>query len=163
MSSLLTPQRLLAQYEKGTITLIQWREGIREHCEMALKEAEEELEEPKLALLELWRTKTAVKKLLKDNKDAAIREVLLALSGLENFLPAIYLWNADQLSTPLHCFFRERRSPVIRFLKFKASQLNADIEIEYGGLDKKLRTREHIILERHWKGDLRLHSRTFLH
>jgi len=134
MSLLRTPQRLLAEYEKGSITLIQWREGIREHCEMALKEAEEELEEPKLALLELWRTKTAVKKLRKDNKDVAIREVLFALSGLEGFLPAVYFWNADHTSTPLHCFLRERRSPIIRFLKLKISQLSADIEIEYGSL-----------------------------
>ncbi len=157
---LLTPQRLLAEYENGTITLMQWRAGIRAHCEIALKEAEEELEEPKLALLELWRTKIAVKKLRKKNKDSAIREALFALSELDDFPPAVYLWNADQRSTPLHCFLRETRYPVIRFPIFKITQLRAEIEVEYGSLDKKLSTKEQILLERHWQGDLRLYSRT---
>jgi len=159
---LLTPQRLLAEFKNGTITLMQWRSGIRTHCEMALKEAEEELEEPKLALLELWRTKTVVKRLRKNNKDSAIREVLFTLSELENFPPAVYLWNSNQRSTPLHCFFRETRSPVLRFPIFKVSQLRAEIVIEYGSLDRKLRTTEQILLERHWQGDLRLYSRTEL-
>ena len=162
MSSLLTPQRLLTQYEKGTITLVQWRQSMREHCELALKEAEEELVEPKIALLELWRTRRSIKKLRQHNKDAVIREVLLKLSELEGFPPAVYLWNADHWSTPLHCFLRETRFPVIQFPKFKTTQVSADIEIEYGSLVKKERTREHILLERHWKGDLRLHTRTML-
>lgn len=48
---ILTPQRLLAEYKNGSITVEQWRAGIRAHCLMALQEAKEEIEEPKLALL----------------------------------------------------------------------------------------------------------------
>lgn len=156
---LLTPQRLLSEYGKGDITVEQWRTGIRVLCLMALQEAKEELEEPKLALLELWRTKNAARRLRKTNRDSAIREALITLSQLDDFPPAVYLWNADQPTTPLHSFLRETRYPVIKFNILKTTQVSAEIKIEYGDLDPKKRTHESILLERHWLGDLRLHSR----
>lgn len=156
---LLPPHRLLARYREGSITFEEWQEGMQKQCDMALKEAEEDYESPKLALLESWRCKNAARKILRNNTDVAIREVLVALSSLDDFPPAIYLWNADNRQSPLHCFLRESRLPVIRFPKLTIRNVSASLEIEYSGTKHRKLTLEKIVLRRNEKGEMIIESR----
>ncbi|MGJ8657328.1 MAG: hypothetical protein ACSHX6_12845 [Akkermansiaceae bacterium] len=126
---------------------------------LALKEIEEDRSDPKLALLERWRCKSAARKLLKNNTQAELREVFMSLAEIDDFPPANYLWNADQFDTPLYCFLREKREPILRFIKLQISRSKAEIIIEYGGLDTKQQIREHIIMRRNWHGVMALESR----
>lgn len=156
---LLSPQRLLADYKNGTISFEQWQQGMQQQCGMAIQEAAEDYEQPKLALLESVRCKHAARKLLKNNTEVSIREVFTTLSELDDFPPAIYLWNADNPKSPLHCFLREKRLPVLQFPKLIIKRMSAEIEIEYGGLKRHERTREKILLRRDWQGVLMIDAR----
>lgn len=149
---LLSPTRLFALYDAGEITREQWLEGMRQHFLLCFKEIQEDLSQPKLALLERWRCRAAAKQLLKRHTEAELREVFLALSYIDDFAPATYLWNADQLESPMFSFLRERREPVLRFLDVQISRMTARVTIEYGNLNKKERIQESIVMRRDWQG-----------
>lgn len=156
---LTSPNRLFALYDAGEITRDQWREGMRQHFLLALREIEEERSDPKLALMERWRCRSTAKRLLKDHTEAELREVFMALAEIDDFPPATYLWNADQLETPLYCFMREKREPVLRFIKLRISRMTASVTIEYGGLNANERVQERITMRRDWRGVMVLESR----
>lgn len=157
--SLISPNRLLAFYRAGTITRAQWLEGMRQQFQLALDEIEQDRAQPKQALLETWRCRSAARRLTRKHTEAELREVFMALSEVDDFPPATYLWNADQLYIPLHCFLREKRTPVLRFTKMIIHRLSAKLTIEYGGTKSKDRTRETITLRRDWRGVLIVESR----
>ncbi|MCP5536861.1 MAG: hypothetical protein H7A51_11605 [Akkermansiaceae bacterium] len=157
--SLIAPNRLLAYYRAGTITRTQWLHGMRQHFLLAFAEIEEDRSDPKRALLETWRCKNAARRLKKNHTEAELREVFLSLSALDDFPPATYLWNADQRDVPLHCFLREKRTPVLRFGKMEIHRLTARLIIEYGGLKAKDCLREKIHMRRDWRGTLIVESR----
>ena len=159
---LLSPHRLLARYREGSITFEEWQEGMQKQCAMAIEEAEEDRANPKLAWMETIRCKNAARKLLRNNKDIEIREVFMALSLLEDFPPAVYLWNAVDRKTPLHCLLREKRFPAIHFSELVIRRLSTDLVVEYGSIKAKERTRERITLERDWQGDLNVKSRNVI-
>lgn len=154
-----SPNRLFAWYESGQITLEQWREGMRLQFISALKEIEEDRSDPKLALMERWRCKSAARKLLKEHTEAELREVFMSLAEIDDFPPANYLWNADQLETPLYCFLREKREPILRFLSVQINRLTANITIEYGGVSAMQRIQERITMRRDWRGVMVVESR----
>jgi hypothetical protein len=156
---LIAPNRLLAWYRSGKITRVQWLEGMRQQFLLALLEIEEDRSDPHRAMLETWRCKTAARRLLKNSSEAELREVFVALSEIDDFAPATYLWNADQRDIPLHCFLREKREPVLRFRKMDISRLRAKLIIEYGGRKASQRVRETIVLRRDWRGSLMVESR----
>lgn len=158
-SHLLSPNRLFALYDAREITREQWVEGMRQHFLLCFEEIEEDLTNPKLALLERWRCRTAAKSLLKHHTEAELREVFMALSFIDDFPPATYLWNADQLETPMYCFLRERREPVLRFIEVQISRMRAHVTIEYGNLKKKERVQERIEMRRNWQGVMVVESR----
>lgn len=155
----LSPQRLLGLYRAGKITRAQWLKAMQLHFLLALKEIEEDRSQPKRAMMESWRCKNAARRLLRDHTQAELREVFMALCELDDFPPATYLWNADQLDVPLHCLLRERREPVLRFTDIQIRRLTAELVIEYGGVKKKSRTREKITLRRDWRGTMVVESR----
>ena len=130
-----------------------------QHCAHAITEADEDYAQPKLALLETWRCKIAANKLLKKNSEAELREVFIALSELEYFPPSHYLWNAGQAETPLYCFVRMKREPVLRFTMLKITQLSAETDIQYGSGKSSELNHETICFERDWTGQLILKSR----
>lgn len=158
-NALISPNRLLAYYRAGQITRAQWLEGMRLQFELALQEIEEDRHDPQRALLETWRCKAAARRLLKNNSEAELREVMVALSEIDQFPPATYLWNADQRDIPLHCFLREKREPVLRFRDMQISQSRAKLVIEYGSRKSKDREKETIVLRRDWRGSLIPESR----
>lgn len=158
-SHLVSPPRLLKLYQSGRITRAQWLEAMRLHFLLALKEIQEDRSEPKRAKLETWRCKNAARRLLREHTQAELREVFMALAELDDFPPATYLWNADQLDVPLHCLLREKREPVLRFSNVIIRRLTAELTIEYGGIKKKDRIRESITLRRDWRGTMTVESR----
>ena len=156
---LLSPNRLFTLYDAGEITREQWLEGIRQHFLLCFAEIEQDLSDPKMAFLERWRCRAAAKQLLKNHTEAELREVFMALSFMDDFPPATYLWNADQLETPMYCFLREKREPVIRFTDIQISRMTAKVTIEYGNLKKNERVQERIGLRRDWQGIMVVESR----
>jgi|TARA_B110000908_G_scaffold130278_2_gene153173 hypothetical protein len=132
---------------------------MRQQFQLALNEIEEDRSDPNRALLETWRCKSASRRLKKDHTEAELREVFMSLSELDDFPPSTYLWNADQLDVPIHCFLREKRAPVLRFRKMSIRRLTAELTIEYGGLKSKDRIRETMHLRRDWRGTLIVESR----
>ncbi|NWK55558.1 hypothetical protein HW115_08040 [Verrucomicrobiaceae bacterium N1E253] len=157
--SLISPKRLLAYYRAGKITRAQWLAGMQLQFQLALQEIAEDRRHPKRANLESWRCKSAARRLLKDNNETEIREVMVALSDIDDFPPSTYLWNADQRDIPLYCFLRERREPVLRFKELNISRTRASLIIEYGQQSAKHRVRESITLRRDWRGTLIVESR----
>lgn len=158
-SSLISPNRLLAWYRSGHITQAQWRAGMKLQFKLALREIQEDRGDPQRALLETWRCKAAARRLLKEHSEAELREVMVALSEIDDFPPATYLWNADQRDIPLHCFLREKRAPVLRFRQMEISRSRAKLTIEYGSRKSKDSDRETITLRRDWRGTLMVESR----
>ncbi|MBT8043652.1 MAG: hypothetical protein KJO79_01775 [Verrucomicrobiae bacterium] len=156
---LIAPNRLLAWYRAGSITRAQWLEGMRQQFAAALIEIHEDRSDPKRALLETWRCKNAARRLRRDHTEAELREVFMSLSELDDFPPSNYLWNADQLDIPLHCFLREKRTPVLRIKKIKIYRLTAMVTIEYGGSKTRDRLCETIHLRRDWRGTMIVESR----
>ena len=154
-----SPNRLYHWYQAGKITRPQWLEGMRQHFLLALKEINEDRSDPQRALLETWRCKNAARRLKKQHTEAELREIFISLSELDDFPPATYLWNGDQLDIPLHCFLREKRAPVLRFPKIDIRRLTAEVTIEYGGVKSKDRIRETICLRRDWRGTMVVESR----
>ena len=154
-----SPNRLYRWYQNGTITRPQWLEGMRQHFLLALNEIGEDRSNPDRALLEAWRCKNAARRLTKKHTEAELREIFMSLSEIDDFPPATYLWNADQLDIPLHCFLREKRAPVVRFTRVEIQRLTAKVTIEYGATKDKDRTRETISLRRDWRGTMVVESR----
>ena len=154
-----SPNRLFAWYESGQITREQWREGMRQQFLLAFREIEEDRSDPKIALMERWRCKSAARQLLKKHTEAEVREVFMSLAEIDDFPPANYLWNADQLDTPLYCFLRERREPVLRFVNLDINRLTAKVVTEYGGVKVTERLKESITLRRDWRGIMVVESR----
>lgn len=154
-----SPNRLFKMYQTGTITRPQWLEGMRRHFLLALSEINEDRSDPQRALLETWRCKNAARRLKKENTESELREIFMSLSELDDFPPATYLWNADQLDIPLYCFFREKRVPVLRFKKIQIRRLTAELTIEYGGIKSKSRICETISMRRDWRGTMVVESR----
>lgn len=158
-SYLLSPNRLFALYDAKEITREQWIEGMRQHFLLSFVEIEEDRSNPKMALLERWRCHAAAKHLLKHHTEAELREVFVALSFIDDFPPATFLWNADQLESAMYCFLREKREPVLRFLDVQISRLTAQVTIEYGNLKKNERVQERIGMRRNWLGVMVVESR----
>lgn len=149
---LISPNKLLAWYQSGSITRKQWLAGMRLQLLQALNEIAEDGKNPEGALLERLRCRNAARRLTKKNTETELREVFMSLSQLDDFPPANYLWNADHLETPIHTMLREKRVPVLKFNDIQINRLSAKLTIEYGGLKSKNRTRERIQLRRDWRG-----------
>ena len=132
---------------------------MRQQFIYTLSEIEQDMADPSGTRLEIMRCKLACRRLKRNHHEAEIREVFVTLSELEDFPPANFLWNADQLDIPLYCFLREKRVPVIRFPKIQIHRTSAKLTIEYGGIKSKYRIRETIQLRRDWRGTMIVESR----
>jgi hypothetical protein len=149
----------LACYKSGAITRKQWLAGMRLQLLQALAEISEDIADPQGAFLEKLRCRNAARKLTKKNTEAELREVFMSLSQLDDFPPANYLWNADQLETPLYSLLREKRAPILRFKEVLILRQSAKITIEYGELKPRRRILETIQLRRDWRGVLIIEDR----
>jgi hypothetical protein len=125
-----------------------------------IAEMEDDHLNPAEALLEQVLSRRAASKLSRKHDETIIREVLQALSELEDFPPARWLWNAAHPHIPLHAFFRSRRRPIFRVTHLEAMPQLVIVAVEYGvtGTDEVLA--EDIRLRRDRRGRLGLERRT---
>jgi len=112
-----SPRILVRRWENGEIEREEMQRLMAEHQYALLEEAEEVRKvrkNPVASYVEGLMSKRAAKKLIRAHGEAGIRELLLALSEVENFLPSAYLWNAMHWDVPLYCFIRTKRAPIFR-------------------------------------------------
>lgn len=138
----------------------QFREAMRDHALEIIDEMEEDRLNPLEAFMEQMLCRRAASKLLKQHEEALIREVLQALSELDDFPPGRRLWNAAHPHIPLHAFFRSKREPVFRIVSLEAMPQLITVCVEYG-TDQSRATlhREDIRLRRDRRGQLGLERR----
>ena len=127
-----------------------------------IEEMEEDHLNPVAAFMEQVLSRRAASKLLRQHAETAIREALQALSEVEDFSPARWLWNAAHPHIPLHAFFRSQRKPVFRVVVLEALPQLVSVTVEYGtpGMDGLVR--EQIRFRRDRRGRLGLERRQFV-
>lgn len=158
----LSPRQLFQMLDSGRITREEFRLRMGECAEEIITEMEEDRLNPVAALVEQMLSRRVASKLLKNHEEALIREMLQALSEVEDFSPARWLWNAAHPHIPLHAFFRSKRLPVFRVVAMEAMPQVITVTVEYGtpGMDGVVR--EQIRLVRDRRGRLGLERRQFV-
>lgn len=141
----------------------EFREAMRNHALEIIEEMEEDHVNPLEAFMEQMLCRRAASKLLKQHEEALIREVLQALSELDDFPPGRWLWNAAHPHLPLHAFFRSKREPVFRVLALEAMPQLVTVTVEYAPARGSSRiSKEEIRLRRDRRGQLGLERRQIL-
>ncbi|MGE9266921.1 MAG: hypothetical protein ACQKBY_02395 [Verrucomicrobiales bacterium] len=158
----LTPNQLYRRYEAGEMEFDEVVEKINEFALDLIEEMEEERGNPVASYVDRLLNKRAAAKLVKEHGEAEVRETLVALSELEDFEPALLLWNADHWDVPLHCFIRLKREPVFRLTKLRVRSREVRAEFEYGAAKRGKATRERVLLKRNWKERLVVEEREVL-
>ncbi len=153
------PNRLFRMYDAGEISREVFHAAMRVHAEGLIAEMEEARLNPWAAALEEVKRRFAEAKLTRRHNEEDIREIFTALSELNEFPPALHLWNAQHKHVPLRCFFRPSQEPVFRVLDLKTGTYRARITVEYGASAKNEATREEIDLVREADGKLQLRDR----
>lgn len=160
MSTPASPRQLFQLLDSGRITREQFRERMAECAHEIIAEMEEDRLNPAEALLEQVLSRRAASRLTRNHEEAVVREALQALSELEDFPPARWLWNAAHPHIPLHAFFRSRRRPVFRVTQLEAMPQLVTVAVEYGLAGSEEIIREDIRLRRDRRGRLGLERRT---
>jgi exonuclease VII small subunit len=154
-----TPRELFRQLDAGLISREEFQNAMRVHAEELIEEMEDAKLNPLLAMWEDVRNRATALKLSLQHGEARVREVLSALSMLDDFPPARFLWNATHPHVPLHCFFRSRREPTFRIVRLQSASQAISVEVEYGSADRPLATRELISFRRNRRGEMNLERR----
>jgi hypothetical protein len=154
--SLPSPDRLFAQFEKGEIERDELQAMMAIHARSLIAEMEEERLNPAAAMLDHLRNRRAASKWTRRHGQRLVRETFAALSELDDFPPSAHLWNALHPDVPLHCFFRTKRDPVFRVLKFDNDGHVITIHVEHG---RNLLVTEAIELTRDFQHRLEVHRR----
>ena len=141
----------------------EFREAMKGHALEIIEEMEEDHLNPLEAFMEQMLCRRAASKLLKQHEEALIREVLQALSELDEFPPGRWLWNAAHPHLPLHAFFRSKREPVFRVLSLEAMPQLVTVTVEYSSAKgSSTLHKEELRLRRDRRGQLGLERRQAL-
>lgn len=140
----------------------EFREAMKANALEIIEEMEEDHLNPVAAFMEQMLCRRAASKLLKKHEESLIREVLQALSEVDDFPPARRLWNAAHPHIPLHAFFRSKREPVFRVVTLEAMPQVVTITVEYGTPMHTQVIREEIRLRRDRRGQLGFERRQTL-
>jgi hypothetical protein len=127
-----TPDRLFAQFERGEIEREELQAMMAIHARRLIAEMEEDRLNPAAALLDHLRNRRAAAKWTRRHGQRLVRETFAALAELDDFPPSAHLWNALHPDVPLHCFFRTKREPVFRVLRFDDHGHAVTIWVEHG-------------------------------
>jgi hypothetical protein len=157
-----TPNHLIEKWQRGEIEREEMQRLMKQHQQALLEEAEEYHRNPIAGYLEGLLNKRAASILIKGHGEAAIREIFLAMSHLQDFPPSAYLWNADHWDVSLHAFLRTRSTPIFRIREIMVKSTRAVLLIEHGSPKKSETTRERITLKRDWRGDMEVVKRETL-
>lgn len=154
-----TPRQLFRLLDQGRISREDFREAMATHARQLIEEIEEVHQNPVEAWLEGLQNRRAAAKLTKIHGEILIRELLVAMSEMPDFPPAVRLWDADRPDIPLHCFFRSSRRPLFRILSLAAASYIFTVRVEYGGSQQADIIREKITFCRDRFGRLSLRDR----
>ena len=152
-----SPRKIFRRWEAGEIKREELQERLAEHQRAILAEVEESRLNPVASYIESLLTKRAALKLIHQHGEAGVREMLVALSEIEGFRLAAYLWNASHWDVPLHCFLRQKRAPVFRIREMWIKSDRGEMQVQHGPPEKVVR--EHFRFERHWRGHLEVVER----
>jgi hypothetical protein len=141
------------------MSLAEFREAMKVNAQEIIVEMEEDHLNPVQAFMEQMLCRRAASKLLKKHQEQVIREVLQALSEIDDFHPARWLWNAGHPHIPLHAFFRSKREPVFRVVTLEALPQVVTVTVEYGAPISTSLIREEFRLRRDRRGQLGLERR----
>lgn len=148
--SRLNPNQLHRLFEEGKIEFHELQEKIDEFAHELIAEMEAEHDNPQASFIDRLMNKRAATKLIKEHGEAAIRELFSVMAEMDNFPPALLLWNADHWDVPLHCFIRLKREPVFRIKELRARSRQATMIIEHGSAKKNKTIREKLHFQRDW-------------
>lgn len=143
-----TPQELFARFERGEIERDELQALMAMHARELIAEMEDDHRNPAAALLESLLAKRAMGRLVRRHGGRFMREVLVALSGVDGFAPARYLWNAAHPDVPLHCFLRMRREPVLRLTAVERGPEESRVVVEHGAAGRGAAQRSRFVLRR---------------
>ena len=149
-------------FEAGELSRDQFQAAMRVHAEALIAEMEEAHRNPLAEAFEDVKRRFAEAKWTRRHNEDELREIFATLAELNDFPPALHLWNAAHRHVPLRCFFRPSHEPVFRILQLQAGNYRIRITVEYGAATKKLATREEIDLQREPTGRLTLRDRRSL-
>lgn len=152
MPRLPTPPQLLQRFENGLIDREELHAMMAMHARALIAEMELEREYPLESRLEQWRNRHHAARLSARHGERRVREVLHALSAIEDFFPANLLWNAAHLHVPLHCFIRSKRAPIFRVKKMNTSAASVTVWLEYNVVDggEIIKEKIHLLRNREW-------------
>lgn len=131
-----TPAQIFAKLERGEIEREEMQALMALHARELIVEMEEDYQNPAAALVEQLLARRQSSKLARKHGGRLLREVFHALSEVEDFPPAKYLWNALHPDVPLHCFLRIKRVPVFRILAIEWEAGMVKVEVRYGAAEK---------------------------
>ncbi len=156
-NSQLTPRQIFRLFDSGALSREQLRDALSHHALELIDEMEDAWRHPQATWLEGAINKLQAARLSRAHGEPIVREILLAISEVPDFPPARYLWNADHLDVPLHCFLRSRREPLFRVLKIISAPFVLEVVVEHGR--KAALHRERFKLQRDRSGRLAVSER----
>ncbi len=157
-----TPQQLFRWLESGRISREAFRLGMTVHAKELIQEMEQAHANPLVAKFNELMNRREAWRWARKHGEALIREILCALMDEERFIPARWLWNAAHPHIPLHCFFRTRGTPLLRFIELGVQPQAVNVTIEHGGTETLPPTREQFRLRRDRQARLFVHRRDLL-
>lgn len=134
--SQLTPRQLFRLFDSGSLSREQLREALQSHARELIEEMEDDHANPQASWLE-----SMIQQAPRCASDPAAR----GTQGAGDFAgalrsaklrPAQFLWNADHMDVPLHCFLRSRGAQLFQVLKIVSAPFLLTVTVEHGGAKK---------------------------
>lgn len=157
-----TPQQLFRWLDSGRITPEEFRQSMAVHAREIIQEMEQAHTNPLVAKFNDLMNRREAWKWSRKHGEPLIREVLCALMDEERFPPARWLWNAAHPHIPLHCFFRTRGTPLLRFVEMNVQPQAVTLVVEHGGSETLPPVREQFMLRRNRRTQLFVERRQLL-
>jgi hypothetical protein len=143
-----TPDQLFARFERGEIERGELQALMAAHARELIAEMEEDHLNPAAAWLESLLAHRMMGRLVRRHGSRLMREIFMAISAVEDFPPARYLWNAGHPDVPLHCFLRMRREPVLRIASVDHQADEITVIVEHGDAARGRALRRLFLLRR---------------
>lgn len=159
---LATPPQLFREFENGRITRQQLHAALAWHARELIEEMIDDRLHPAAAWVEQALARRAAARLARRHGERRLRAVLAALSEVQGFPPARWLWNAPHPDVPLHCFLRIRREPVFRIRELAHDNGTLVVTVEHGARQARASTRERFTLVHTRDGNLSVATRQTL-
>ena len=131
-----TPPEIFRRFERGEIDREEMQSLMALNARELIAEMEEDHQNPVAALIEQLLARRAIGKWVRLLGGPVVREILQALSEVDDFPPARLLWNASHPDVPLHCFLRIRREPVFYMVVVEKRGDGFVVETRHGAAAK---------------------------